>query len=186
MRVRKYKKTRSPHCIMLVICEGETEETYVNLLKRFYRLPIAIKTKVSGNYINSRLVSQYIKELDVAPDECDVFYIYDADVKPVLDKIISLPGISIISNPCIELWFTLHMRDVCRTFTTEAILKELCSCIPIWKSYGKGRLSKEQGQHLLDHTNEAVTRAKKLQWLQNPSSNMYDFIEALESAKKLK
>lgn len=186
MRIRKYKKPRNAHRVMLVVCEGDTEEAYINLLKRHYRLPITIKTKVTGNAINSRLVSQYVKELGVDPEECEVFYIYDADVKPVLDKIMSLDGTAIISNPCIELWFVLHSIPLSRTMTTEAILRELFTSCPLWKSYAKGVFSNDQRQHLLDNMPVAASRAKKLRWPENPSSNINDFIGVLENEKKLK
>lgn len=57
MRERRFKKSRQPKKVFLVVCEGETEEEYVNMLKRHYRLPIAIKTKVSGNAVNLRLIN---------------------------------------------------------------------------------------------------------------------------------
>lgn len=34
--------------LFLVLCEGETEETYINLLKQRYRLPIRIVSKILG------------------------------------------------------------------------------------------------------------------------------------------
>ncbi len=172
--------------MFLVVCEGETEEEYIKLLKRFYRLPVTIKTKVTGNCINSRLVNQYIKELDVEPDDCSVFYVYDADVKAVLDKILTLPGKAIISNPCIELWFALHSNDHFRPLSSEMMCKSLCNSHPIWKSYSKGVFNNDQGQYLLNNIPAAVTRAKRLVRLQNPSTNMYEFIEALENEKKLR
>ena len=46
----------NPH--IWVFCEGETEEEYVNFLKREYRLPIEIITKVAGNKINSRYINE--------------------------------------------------------------------------------------------------------------------------------
>lgn len=184
MRTRKYKKSRLPHRVFLVICEGETEESYINVLKRHYRLPVTIKTKVAGNSINSRLVNQYIKEIGVSPEECNVFYIYDADVKPVLEKIMSLPGTAIISNPCIELWFTLHMRQCIRPLKSETVVKELCALHPSWKAYLKGNFNKDQILHLISNKEIAVSRAKKLEWPSNPSSNMYLFIEALEAEKR--
>ena len=63
MRERRFKKARQPKKVFLVVCEGETEEEYVNMLKRHYRLPISIKTKVSGNAVNPRLVNQYMRYL---------------------------------------------------------------------------------------------------------------------------
>ncbi len=184
MRIRKFKKPHRQHRIFLVICEGETEAEYINLLRRHYRLPIVIKTKVVGNNINARLVRKYIDELEVSPEECRVFYVYDADVKPVLDKIKTFPGTAIISNPCIELWFVLHVRDYTRLVTSDSIIKELCLSNPLWKSYAKGGLDYYQSQYLLSSMEVAIGRAKKMKWPDNPSSNMYDFIEALESEKR--
>ena len=186
MRVRKYKKSRNPHKVFLVLCEGETEEEYINLLKRVYRLPITIKTKVIGNCINTRLVSQYVKDLGVEQEDCSVFYVYDAAVKPVFEKILSLPGTPIISNPCIELWFLLHLKEHQRSMSSEGMLKELLTTHALWKSYAKGGLNPDQIRHLCELREIAIARAKKLKWPQNPSTNMYDFIEALENEKKLK
>ncbi len=60
MRKRKISKKKEPRTVFLVICEGETEREYVEILKLWYRLPVVIKTRVSGNKINQRLVDQYI------------------------------------------------------------------------------------------------------------------------------
>ena len=80
MRKRKNKQSRLPRKLFLVVCEGETEEKYVELLRAYFRLPIAIKTKVSGNAVNQRLVKQYLKELGEEDyGESKVFFIYDAD-----------------------------------------------------------------------------------------------------------
>lgn len=69
MRTRKFKKSRRPHKIFLIVCEGATEEAYVNILKRFYRLPILILTRVCGNALNARLINQYIKDLGLDKDD---------------------------------------------------------------------------------------------------------------------
>ena len=65
MRERRSKKTRNPKRVFLVLCEGETEKEYVEILKRHFRLPVAIKTKVRGCKINERLINSYVKELGV-------------------------------------------------------------------------------------------------------------------------
>lgn len=49
MRMRK---------IILVICEGETEESYVNLLKRWYKLPIRIVSRVAGTRVSPSFVEK--------------------------------------------------------------------------------------------------------------------------------
>ena len=51
----------------LVLCEGETEEAYINFLKQRYRLPIKIVPKIIGSNISQRLINQYKKELSTNP-----------------------------------------------------------------------------------------------------------------------
>ncbi len=182
MRERKFKKTRKPHKVFLVVCEGETEEEYVNLLKRHYRLPITIKTKVSGNAISERLVSQYLKEFGLTKnDDFQVFFMYDADIDLIVEKLLNMSGISILSNPSIELWFLLHSKDHRRYVQPDSILKELRSSNPVWNSYVKGKLSFEQQRHLLSNQESASLKAQKMAWPANPSSNMHEFIKALEA-----
>lgn len=181
MRERRFRKARQPKKIFLVVCEGETEEAYVNMLKRYYRLPIAIKTKVSGNAVNARLINQYMKELGLGKeDECCVFYIYDADVDCMVERLLKFPGLTILSNPSIELWYLLHYRDNRRFIAPESIVKELSAIHKVWNSYAKGRLSLEQQEFLLSNQDLACRRAEKMDWPINPSSNMHLFIKALE------
>ncbi len=182
MRERKFNKTRKPHKVFLVVCEGETEEEYVNLLKRHYRLPISIKTKVSGNAISERLVIQYLKEFGLTKnDDFQVFFIYDADIDLIVEKLLNMSGIAILSNPSIELWFLLHSKDHRRYVQPDSIVKELKSSHPVWSTYEKGKLSLEQQRFLLLNKEAANLKAQKMTWPANPSSNMHEFIKALES-----
>lgn len=181
MRERRFKKARQPKKLFLVICEGETEEEYVNLLKRHYRVPITIKTKVSGNTVNQRLVSQYMKELGLGKeDECHVFYIYDADIDCIVERLLKLPGMTILSNPSIELWYLLHCRDNRRFIAPYSIVKELSASHSVWNFYAKRSLSIDQQGFLLSNQKSATERAEKMDWPANPSSNMHIFIRALE------
>lgn len=66
MRKRLSKNERSPKPVILVICEGETEEKYVEFLKWIFRLPITIRSKIAGNRISSRLVNRFIEELNLS------------------------------------------------------------------------------------------------------------------------
>lgn len=187
MRTRKFKKPRLPHKVFLVICEGETEGEYVNALKKHFRLPVTIKTRICGNAINRRLVKQYIDELGVSSDDdYRIFYIYDCDIQCIVDKIKSLPGDIILTNPCIELWFLLHNIDFQRCQDSKSIVKELTRCHSAWASYTKGSLSKDQNDILINNRAKAAARSKRLNWPENPSSNMHILLEALESRKSAK
>ncbi len=182
MRERKYKKSRKPHRVFLVVCEGESEEEYVNLLKKHYRLPITIKTKVSGNAVSARLVAQYLKELGLTKnDDYQVFFVYDADVECIVEKLLSIPGTAILSNPSIELWYMLHSKDYRRYIKSDSTLMELTTSHPVWRTYMKGKLTLEQQKHLLANKEEACRRGAKMIWPTNPSSNMHEFIKVLEA-----
>lgn len=185
MRERRFKKIRRPRRVFLVVCEGETEAKYVEELRRYYRLPVTIKTKVSGNAVNERLVNQYLKDLNLEKgDDYSLFFIYDCDVSSVVEKLDSLAGVKVLSNPCFELWYILHSKEHCRMVSSDVVIKSLMTSHSVWNGYNKGSLSREQFDYLMSHCDEAITRAKKLQWPANPSSNIYAFIEALENEKK--
>lgn len=184
MRERISKKKKRSHRTFLVICEGETERIYVETLKRQYRLPVAIRTKVSGNAINTRLVSQYLKELALFDkDEYRIFYVYDSDVVSIVDKLNKLEGTTILTNPCIELWFLLHLKEHYRECSSESIVKMLWAAHPSWKNYTKGKLSQEQNNLLMSNYQTAISRAGRLRKQANPSSDMPLFIHALENEK---
>ncbi len=141
-----------------------------------------MKAKVSGNAISERLVIQYLKEFVLTKnDDCEVFFIYDADIDLIVEKLLNMSGIAILSNPSIELWYLLHSKDYRRYIQPDSILKELASSHSVWNSYMKGRLTMEQQRHLLANQDAATLKAEKMIWPANPSSNMYEFIRALEA-----
>lgn len=169
----------------MVVCEGETEEKYVELLRMHFRLPIVIKTKVSGNAINQRLLKQYLNELGAEDyKECKVIFIYDADDLNIVNKLNSLSGRIILSNPCMELWYILHSDDHHKPLTSSEIVKQLRQTDKIWKDYKKGELSRDQKRLLIEQMDIACKRAEKLIWIENPSSNLHHFIEDLKREKR--
>lgn len=174
-----------PRKIFLVVCEGETEKTYVEALKQHYRIPVAIKTKVSGNQINARLVGEFVRELGLERgDDYNLFYIYDSDIECIVEKLKSLPGFTILSNPCIELWFILHTKSQTRSIETDDVVNALRKSHQAWTNYVKGIFSSSQLKLLLENKTEAIDRARSLNFPNNPSTNVHEFIAALESAKK--
>lgn len=185
MRERKYKKVRTPREMFIVFCEGETERNYIELLKRHYRLPITIKTKISGAHINDRFVNQCVREV-ISSDikSYEVYFIYDADVPAVVEKITNLKeGKAILSNPCIELWFILHAKPHLKSTVSEEMVRKLRESADCWKNYKKGILSKEQEKMLIENRDTASSRASSLSFPYNPSSNFHQFLDALEKAR---
>lgn len=185
MRKRKFYKARNPRRIILVICEGETEAAYVDMLRKHYRLPITIKSKIVGNRVNNRMVKQILTEEGLLNEsDSHVVYMYDSDIVATVEKLKLLKGTLILSNPCIELWFLLHLQNHSRPVNSREILKILEDSSPVWFSYTKGTLTNKQKEILLERRSEAIERAKLLSFEGNPSTNMYQFLEILESEKK--
>lgn len=185
MRKRVASKPKKIRDVFLVLCEGKTEERYIELLRTHYHLPIAIKTKITGTKINKRLVDKYVDEVAAGDaSACHVFYVYDMDVADITEKLKSLPGMAVLSNPCIEIWFLLHVKNHNAHIESADLVKALCEAHPDWKKYSKGMLSNAQQTFLFNNLDRACERAKKLNKGQNPSTNFYEFINSLDAARQ--
>lgn len=176
-RAPRGKKIR-PH--FWVFCEGETEEAYVKFLRSEYRIPIDIVPKVAGSSISNKFINNYKKGKPVHEKDMD-FLMYDGDVKEILDKLLTIESVTVIvSTPSIELWFLLHYKNQKAEISTNECIKELCNRNK--ERYKKGLIDKKLFQKLQTKQEEASIRAKKLKLYNNPSTNMYEFIEKIEAA----
>lgn len=124
MRMRK---------IALVICEGETEVGYINLLKTWYKSPIRIVSHIEGTKITPSLVEKRTKELKISQwDKVHTFLMYDMDVQAINEKLLKCKAEMLLSNPCFEIWLLLHAKDQKAAIDTDALIKELkkkCTCM---------------------------------------------------------
>ena len=89
---------------LYVFCEGETEESYINLLKRDYRIPsIIIHAKTKGSDITARFINEYKKDRPTHPKD-QIFLFYDLDVSGILDRLQKIGNSTLlVSNPSVEL-----------------------------------------------------------------------------------
>ena len=98
--------------IALVICEGKTEESYINLLKKWYKSPIRIVSHIEGTKITQSLIDNRTRELKISPwDRVQSFLMYDMDVPAVNEKLLKCKANLLLSNPCFELWLLLHIEE---------------------------------------------------------------------------
>lgn len=175
----KGKKIK-PH--FWVFCEGKTEEAYICYLRSKYRVPIEIVSKVAGDDINERYISNFKKGKPTHAKDID-FLLYDADVKVVLEKLRKIKSTTLlISNPSIELWFLLHYKNQTAHTNTSYCSQELSKRNR--KDYKKGVIDDKLKEKLDSKNCEACKRAKKLSIPGNPSSNIYELIEILEKVIK--
>ena len=167
--------------IALVICEGETEERYINLLRKWYKSPIRIVSHIEGTKITQSLVDNRTRELKLSKwDKVHTFLMYDMDVQSINEKLLACKAEKLLSNPCFEIWLLLHAKDQKAAIETDALIKELKKSANVWKNYNKSDFTNTQETFLRSNTEIAVVRAKGLKDLQNPSTSIYKLIEILK------
>ena len=131
--------------VFLVFCEGETEENYVDFIRRQYKSPIKIVPKTAGASISQRLINKWQSELKISKEEkITTFLMYDLDVAPVVEKLKSCKAVWLCSNPCIEFWFLLHCQSQTAALQTEQCLRILRKSNEAWLNYQKPVLSTSQ------------------------------------------
>lgn len=161
-----------------VFCEGETEEAYVKYLRSRYRLPIEIDATVAGTEISDRHIRKYKRDRMTTPTDRD-YAMYDLDRGDIADRLKSLTGATVIgSNPCIEIWFLLHVLDRKSEISSSDCCKALKSRVP---TYRKGRvLCRELLSLLESNATVAIRRAGMLRHGDNPSTEIPALIRDLE------
>ena len=168
--------------IALVICEGETEVCYINLLKTWYKSPIRIVSHIEGTKITPSLVEKRTKGLKISQfDKVYTFLMYDMDVQTINEKLQKCKAEMLLSNPCFEIWLLLHAKDQKAAIETDALIKELKKSTPVWKNYSKSAFTDTQKSFLKNNTDVAVARAKELREFHNPSTGIYKLVEMLSS-----
>jgi len=182
-RRREQAAPRLMKPVFLVFCEGETEENYLDFIRRKYKSPIKIVSSVEGNQISQNLIEKRQQELKISKNEkIKTFLMYDLDVKVVNAKLKSCDAEWLCSNPCIELWFLLHSKLQTIEITTDNCLKTLINVGGVWKEYKKSVLTETQKNYLWDNKTIAIDRAKKLTENENPSSGIYKLLETIENS----
>lgn len=148
-----------------------------------YRLPILIDAKIAGNRITEKYIQNYKKDNAYHPKDL-TYLVYDIDVTEMLSKLQAFKNTIVLSsNPCFELWYLLHVQEQKGEITSKECIQKLKQQFP---NYGKGlfnivlKNSIEKGQV------KAVNRASELQEFENPSSQLFVFINEIEKVKKQK
>ena len=169
--------------IALVICEGETEAGYLNLIKKWYKSPVRIISHIEGTRINQSLIDKHARELKISAfDKVDTFLMYDMDVPAINAKLMACKAELLLSNPCFEIWLLLHTKVQRTALSSDSVLKELKKSATVWRNYNKAIYTDTQKAFLKQHLDDAVNRAKALKDFQNPSSRIYKLLEILKTS----
>lgn len=177
---RAKSQPRKMKPVFLVLCEGETEETYLEYLRRTYRSPIKIVPKITGDSICQKLVAKKIQEVKLSPNEViKAFLMYDRDVESINAKIDACKGVFLLSNPCVELWFLLHNKPIASSVSTDSCIASLKKIGGVWSNYEKPIITETQKANLTSNVKAAIKNAKMLTLYDNPSSSIYILIEEI-------
>lgn len=112
-------KPRKMRPQFLVLCEGETEENYINLLRQNYRLPIKIVSRIVGDKITQNVVSRHQETISGPIGPSNTFAMYDGDKLEVVNNLEKCHCTILISKPCIEVWFLSHFRKALQSQLTS-------------------------------------------------------------------
>jgi hypothetical protein len=183
MSRRKDAPKRSMRKCIAVFCEGQTEETYVSMLKGKYRLPIQIIPRITGTAITPECVEKHIRQIKLSKaDKVTPFFLYDLDRADINVKLKSCGKILLGSCPCIEGWFILHEKPTFTSSDSDACVGELKSVASVWKKYSKGTLTEGQKEVLWKKRLMASQSAQKLSSAERHTT-VYLLINELEKEK---
>lgn len=167
--------------VLLVICEGKTEENYINLLRKWYKCPIKIISHIEGSKISPSLVEKRANELKISRnDNIQTYLVYDMDVQSINGKLIECKANLLLSNPCFELWLLLHAKEQVSKIGTDSVIHELRESSHIWQKYEKSKFSETQKTFLKNNIGIALDRAKRLKEKENPSTSIYKLVQKLK------
>lgn len=164
-----------------VFCEGKTEAAYVDILRRNFRVPVEIITKVSDSNISETYIERCKRgRFTTAGDK--TFLLFDLDVKGMLQHLLKIKNVVLLlSNPCIEYWFLLHYIDVNRELSTAECLSMLKAKD---SAYTKGMFTAMMKKILIDNLHEASSRAVGKEAYGNPSSTVHLLTDEMAAMKR--
>ena len=180
---RDQRPQRKMKPVFLVFCEGDTEEAYINFLRREYRLSIKVIPRVTGLSLSQSIIRRYIQaeKLD-NNDKITTFLMYDLDIKSIAEKIAACKScISIASNPSVELWFLLHFCEQKAAVSAADCIEKIRKISGDWLEYKKGTFTEKQKRQLWENRKPASARARQLREGENPSSSVYRLIEEMDA-----
>lgn len=169
-RKAKQPKGKKMNPTFFVFCEGKTEAAYVDLLRRNFRMPVEIITRVCDSNISEPYIERCKRERFTTAED-KTFLMFDLDVAGIFERLKKIKNATLLlSNPCVEYWFLLHYADISKEISSM-------ECLSLLKKYdaeySKGKFSSSMSRQLLDNLSDASERAKNKVPFTNPSSTVH-------------
>lgn len=164
-----------------VFCEGKTEAAYVDLLRRSFRVPVEIISKVSDSNISQTYIDRCKRDRFTTQDD-KTFLMFDLDVPGMLEHLRKIKdAVLLLSNPCIEYWFVLHYKDTNKELSSAQCLAILRN---IDTNYVKGSFSTAMKKVLINAVDDATKRARSKEAYTNPSSTIHLLSDEIIKSRK--
>ena len=195
MKTKRNRRLRPKNKVIIIVCEGKTEEKYFEKFSsRMIRLHIK-RTKERDPFHLLKQAQKYEEEMGASSEAGDaIWLVFDMDDEERVGKAVKEAKTKYkigLSIPTFELWILLHYRmwDI-KGSSKSDIEKELKTYI---KNYRHGIDVYEQIQ---DRTKIAINNARKLKEMKtdlseeelytskaNPITHVYKLVEFLEENK---
>ena len=177
------------HKTIFIFTEGESEEVYLNRLKRRgteYRVNIK---KMNERDLTDMVVRSHTSARHSGLSDGDeVYVVFDVDVYNIEDlekaeyKASNLGVILIASNPCFETWLLYHFIENVRLSASEDCAERLSECLgrKYRKSEGIGVVDLPTLQKAMDRSRRAYKCANLSDIKNNPGcTSMHILVDRL-------
>lgn len=194
------EKFRKPRTKVVIVCEGEkTEINYFNGLKtRESGVEIiAVHGGTNPMHIVKHAEERMSTKWSIDFDEGDsVWCAFDVDENSNSDikdanQHAKTKNIRIaLSNPCFELWFLLHYKQIFSQITRQKAKTELKTFIRDYEKNKKiNHLLKDKLSSAIDHAKKLnqIHQKKKIELISresNPSTQVFELVEFIQNITK--
>mgnify|MGYP001373238125 CR=1 FL=1 len=114
-RTRRLAKQAPQRQVILIVCEGQTEEAYFHAVKQHYRQAKTLNVKITRAHSDPVKVVEKGKGLNKDRDFDRVYCVIDGDKPARIERARKRIGTKddldlIVSVPCFEVWLLLHFE----------------------------------------------------------------------------
>ncbi len=157
---------RQPRAVTLIVCEGETERTYFEALRRRLRLTNAeVLLPVPAGSAPISVVDHAIEKAKESGGYDFIYCVFDRDQHESFDRALNKlrahakrhPLHAIVSIPCFEYWILLHFENTDAPFNVcDNVIDRLERHLP-----GYTKTDDKQIENILDRVDDALDRARQ-------------------------
>lgn len=187
-RTQRRAKSRPPRSVILIVCEGATEEAYFRAIKEHYRHATTLNMEITrAPHSDPVRVVEKGKWLNKGKDYDRVYCVVDGDkpdrIEMARKRIETRDDLDlIVSTPCFEVWLLLHFDKSDAPFATCAQACDRLREPRRLLDYAKGL--RYDFTHLTNRIDAAIDNAEWLaaRGLDNPATELHRLLTHIRPA----